>query len=81
LFPAVERTGGRTDMTKLTVAFRSFEKAPKNIQSPNVLLIYMNEAHDYSSTSQRDFCPALAEAITGLRNLTATTRASKIACS
>jgi hypothetical protein len=42
LFPA----GGRTDMTKLTDAFRSFEKAPKKIQSPSVLLIYMNEAHD-----------------------------------
>jgi len=24
------RTGGRTDMTKLTVAFRNFAKAPKN---------------------------------------------------
>ena len=36
----------RTDMTKLTVDFRNFVQAPKKIQSPNVLLIDINEAHD-----------------------------------
>jgi hypothetical protein len=29
LFHAHERTGGQTDMTKLAVAFRDFQKAPK----------------------------------------------------
>ena len=28
--PSTMRTDGRTDMTKLTVAFRNFTKAPKN---------------------------------------------------
>jgi len=81
LFPADGRKDGRTDGHD---AFRSFEKAPKKIQSPNVLLIYMNEAHDdkghstlhpadksrfagykrfgTSTTSQCDFCQALAQA-------------------
>ena len=30
LFHAIRRTDGRTDMTKLRVAFRNFAKAPKN---------------------------------------------------
>ena len=42
---------------KLTDAFRSSEKAPKKIHSPNALLIYMNEAHDdkgHSTLHQAD---------------------------
>ena len=37
LFYAEIRTDGRTDMTKVTVAFRSFAKASKNKHSPNML--------------------------------------------
>ena len=97
-------------MTKLTVEFRNSVQAPKKIQSPNVLVIYTNDAHDgkvhytphysqltgvagykqfgTSSTSQCDFCQALAqtfrpvetEGIMVTQKLITTTRASKIAC-
>jgi hypothetical protein len=35
LFHAARRTDGRTDMTKLTTALRTFENAPKNTLSSN----------------------------------------------
>jgi hypothetical protein len=40
LFHADGRTDGRTDMTKLIVAFRNFAKAPKNALSPHIISVF-----------------------------------------
>jgi hypothetical protein len=39
LFHADGQTGGQTDMTKLTVAFRSFANAPKTSININILSV------------------------------------------
>jgi len=36
------RTDGRTDITKLVVAFRSFAKAPENFQNTKIISKFLN---------------------------------------